>query len=68
MYPACYRYWVEYELPNGAWTSLDFKAGWPTIAEARQRVVDQKAKGEPFASRRFRIVDWERKLVEPLAS
>jgi hypothetical protein len=56
-YPNCYGYWVEVELPKGSWTSLDFKAGWSTIEEAQTRIQEQRAMGEPWKSRTYRIVD-----------
>jgi len=67
-YPSCYRYWIEQEITPELWTSLDIKSGWSTVDEAHQRIATERARGESFASRRYRIVDRERRLVEAVAS
>jgi len=67
-YPNAFSHWVEMEITPETRTTLDIRSGASTLDEARARIAAEKAKGAPFASRRFRIVDRERRLIEAIAS
>jgi hypothetical protein len=64
-YPSCFRFWIEQEITPGTWTTIDMKAGHSTLEAIEARLGELRAAGEPWSSRRYRIVTPEGDLVEP---